>query len=60
MINPKKDFEIPVTLHLSLAEAEALIALLYQTTPNMVTYGQIEMKLHEVINKAETIKLINQ
>jgi hypothetical protein len=51
----KKDFEIPLTLHLSLAEAKALIALLYETTPDMATYGQIANKLHEVINKAETI-----
>ena len=52
----KNDFGIPVTLQLSRVEAKALIALLHKTTPTMATYGQVAKKLHEVINKAETIK----
>ena len=48
-----KDFEIPVTLILTLSEAKALISLLYKTTPDMATYGQIANKLHEVINRTE-------
>ena len=59
MIDPKRDFETPVILHLTLSEANALIALLYETAPEMVTYGHVAKKLHEVINKAETNKMFD-
>ena len=52
----KNDFAIPVTLHLTLLEAKALIALLYETAPDMATYGEIAAKLHMGINTAETAK----
>ena len=43
----KNDFAIPVTLHLTLLEAKALIALLYETAPDMVIYGKDRNEIGE-------------